>query len=64
MPKHFTFPRTRRFFHNHPVAITATLFTVGFVVGSRTCANQYQEYLRELDPSGKLIEKFFDTGEV
>jgi hypothetical protein len=40
------------------------VFTVGFVVGCRMTANQYQDFLRELDPSGQLIEKFFDTGEV
>jgi hypothetical protein len=59
-----SFPRTRAFFHNHPVVVTTTVFTVGFVVGCRMTANQYQDFLRELDPSGQLIEKFFDTGEV
>jgi hypothetical protein len=56
--------RTRQFVHDHPVAITSAALTVGFVAGSRMCANQYQDFLRELDPSGALIDQFFDTGEV
>jgi hypothetical protein len=56
--------RVRQFFHDHPVAITVTALSIGFVVGSRTCANQYQEFLLELDPTGQLIDQFFDTGEV
>lgn len=52
---------TKRFVRRHQFALTVTATAAGFAAGCRLTANQYQDFLKEIDP--KLIDKFFDLSE-